>query len=309
MMETKHFKRLNKFILLGILFCFSNCSTLHQKSPRWIAARSTAPLFELSANQVVNGGLLVLTAQLPQNTTEDALTVQFGEIKIPLFEAKNHGNGFYQALIGIPLSTKPGHFEIKIHLNSGAETKNIIIPFEVTDGNYRSEILKVNPKHVKLQKKDLKRVLSENAEMGLLYKKLRNEKLWMGPFALPIASEMTSPYGTSRVYNGELQSYHSGVDLKAAEGTPVKAAANGIVVLAKDLFLSGNTVILEHGYGVFTNYAHLSELKVKVGDAVKMQDLLGLSGMSGRASGPHLHWGVIIHRAKINPIEMTKLED
>jgi murein DD-endopeptidase MepM/ murein hydrolase activator NlpD len=160
----------------------------------------------------------------------------------------------------------------------------------------------VNPK-----KKDLIRIRREQAEIAAIYKTITEQKHWDGPFALPIQSPVTSIFGTRRLFNGHQASFHQGLDLKAPEGSPIRSAAAGIVVLSKDLFFTGNTVLIDHGYGIFTIYAHLSKLGVAKGQAVKAGDLLGLSGATGRVSGPHLHWGAVIHRAKVNPSDLLKI--
>ena len=133
------------------------------------------------------------------------------------------------------------------------------------------------------------------------------KKFWQGPFELPIQSRVTSAFGTRRVYNGVLKSFHTGLDLKAAMNTPIHAAAPGIVALSKNLFYTGNTVILDHGYGILTVYAHMNLRKVKVGDVVDVQQILGLSGKTGRVNGPHLHWQGIAHQVKVNPLGLVQV--
>ena len=118
---------------------------------------------------------------------------------------------------------------------------------------------------------------------------------------MPVPGEMHGPFGTRRVFNGELQSQHNGADYRAQTGDPIRAAAAGVVRLAKDLFYSGNAVIVDHGAGVFTSYSHLSRIDVKPGDMVTDGQVLGLVGATGRVTGPHLHWGVSINRAMVDP--------
>jgi murein DD-endopeptidase MepM/ murein hydrolase activator NlpD len=112
---------------------------------------------------------------------------------------------------------------------------------------------------------------------------------------------MSSRYGGKRMFNGEMKSFHQGLDLRAGVDTPVIAPERGRVVLAQDLFFTGNTLIFDHGMGLFSIYAHLNHLKVKVGDEVQKEQLIALSGKTGRASGPHLHWGIVIHSQKVDP--------
>jgi murein DD-endopeptidase MepM/ murein hydrolase activator NlpD len=122
-----------------------------------------------------------------------------------------------------------------------------------------------------------------------------------GPFVRPVPGEPTSIFGTRRIFNGKPRSPHPGLDLRAAEGTEVRASGPGKVVIAQDLYYSGNIVILDHGGGLFTLYAHLSELRVAEGDAIAAGQTIGLSGSTGRVTGPHLHWGAKIGNHPFDP--------
>lgn len=225
---------------------------------------------------------------------------EFDGVEFPFFPSKKEG--VCEALFAVPFNSPPSKKSVIVKVDPRVE-----VSLEVVDGQYASEVLKVSNRHVNPNKKDLRRIQKESAEIGAIYKNVTREKLWTGPFVLPVESAFTSPFGTKRVFNGQMKSFHQGVDLKAAVGTPVNAPAGGIVVLAKDLFFTGGTVILDHGYGIFTIYAHLSRIKVKVGHRVKTGDALGLAGMSGRASGPHLHWGAVAHRLKFNPQDLMRV--
>jgi murein DD-endopeptidase MepM/ murein hydrolase activator NlpD len=112
-------------------------------------------------------------------------------------------------------------------------------------------------------------------------------------------------YGNKRVFNGQLKSYHNGVDFRARLGTPAVAANTGIVRLAKNLFYSGDAVIIDHGTNIFTIYAHLSKIKVAAGQRIEKGQLIGLTGATGRVSGPHLHWGVKINGVAVNPLQFV----
>jgi murein DD-endopeptidase MepM/ murein hydrolase activator NlpD len=120
---------------------------------------------------------------------------------------------------------------------------------------------------------------------------------------------MNGPFGTRRVFNGELQSQHTGTDFRAQTGEPVHAAAAGVVRLAKDLFYSGNAVILDHGAGVFTSYSHLSRMEVRDGQRVEKGMVVGLAGATGRATGPHLHWAVKVNSVNVNPMTFIRVMD
>jgi len=167
--------------------------------------------------------------------------------------------------------------------------------------------LKVAPKHVSPPKKDLIRIQKENRILNKVYATRTPQTLWSEEYVIPVDSVMTSPYGVKRIYNGQLNSFHKGLDLRAPTGTPIYAPKAGRVVLARDLFYTGNTVILDHGWGVFTIYAHMSQLSVKEGDSVVVRDRLGLSGSTGRSTGPHLHWGAAVGKYKVNPADLMKV--
>ncbi|RAX52964.1 hypothetical protein CCY98_03165 [Helicobacter sp. 11-8110] len=116
-------------------------------------------------------------------------------------------------------------------------------------------------------------------------------------------SKITSEFGNARVFNQEVKSYHSGTDFRAAIGTPIYASNSGKVVIAKDRFLAGKSVVIDHGEGIFSMYYHCSEIKVKEGTRVKQGELIALSGNTGRVSGPHLHFGILVRGAQVDPID------
>ena len=159
------------------------------------------------------------------------------------------------------------------------------------------------PRHVKPGPKNMQRIKNEKKEIRRIYTSSSNTRLWYGSFKKPLAGDITSAFGTQRLFNGKLQSYHRGTDFRARSGTPVYASNFGIVRLAKNLFYSGNIVIVDHGKGVFTNYAHLSKIQVVAGQQVTRGAQIGLSGATGRVSGPHLHWGVKINGAYVDPLQ------
>jgi murein DD-endopeptidase MepM/ murein hydrolase activator NlpD len=160
---------------------------------------------------------------------------------------------------------------------------------------YPQEVLNVDEKRVILSKKDEKRAKEERSLLDDIFKIMSETLLINEPFSPPLLSKITSIYGTQRVFNNQRQSQHLGTDFRAKIGTEVKAANRGTVVFAGNLFYGGNTVVLDHGLGIFTSYSHLSKIYSQVGQQVTNESILGLSGMTGRVNGPHLHWG-----AKVN---------
>lgn len=263
-------------------------------------------VFKISTDKSKDGSLMILEAEVPKSGSTPVPFVKFEESEIPFFpsdSAQSNKMAHFVALFGVPYNHKPGIVKLTLHVGAS----QVEAAFEIVDGNYKSETLKVDNKHVSLSKKNLARLKRDQAEVGALYRVVTSKKLWDGKFQLPIGSPITSVFGTKRMFNGQMQSFHQGTDLKAPVGTLIMAPAGGKVILAKDLFMSGNTVILEHGYGLFTSYMHMSKFKVKIGQIVKSGDLLGISGKTGRVSGPHLHWGAVVHRSKIDPLDLTKM--
>lgn len=166
------------------------------------------------------------------------------------------------------------------------------IAFSVQDKEYHAEQLKVNPRTIKLSPKDQKRANKEQLMLNKIYASSLKELQFALPFIRPMESTVTSVYGVRRVYNNMKKGQHLGTDFRAAIGEKVPAANRGKVVFAGDLFYTGGTVIIDHGLDIFTVYGHLSKPMVKAGTIVERGQIIGLSGNTGRTSGPHLHWGV-----------------
>lgn len=165
------------------------------------------------------------------------------------------------------------------------------IKFVVKERDYFAEQLKVDPKKIKLSAKAEKRVIAEQIILNKIYASSPTEFLFDQAFMPPLNNHVTSVYGNRRVYNKEKKGQHLGIDYRAAIGDKVPAANAGKIAFAGDLFFTGWTVIIDHGLDIFTVYGHLSKTLVKAGDIIKRGDLIGLSGNTGRTSGPHLHWG------------------
>ncbi|WP_409513475.1 M23 family metallopeptidase [Campylobacter sp. MIT 97-5078] len=171
------------------------------------------------------------------------------------------------------------------------------------EGFYPQEILKVAQSKINPPKEALKRIKAELNEANAVYASFTDEALFNGEFILPLNSSITSKFGSARVFNNTLASYHSGTDFRASVGTPIKAANDGIVRIAKDRYYAGGSVVIDHGYQIFSQYYHLSELKVKVGQKVKKGQIIALSGDSGRVTGAHLHFGIFAGGTQVDPID------
>lgn len=275
------------------------------------APRSLAeplPAITLSSAAVETGGTLLVKidfSRLPTPVREPVLSL--GDQTIPLFVHPLNAKEVYAGVAGIALSARPGPAEVKVAWSEGAQKRSTSAAFAIQPGVYGEETLKVDPRHVRPSPHELERIRREQAELKQIYASGHRSRLWRGGFRLPVPGEMNGPFGTRRLFNGELQSQHSGVDFRAQAGDPVHAAASGVVRLAKDLFYSGNAVIVDHGAGIFTSYSHLSRFQVAVGQRVEKGAVLGLAGATGRATGPHLHWGVKVNTVNVNPLTFIQV--
>jgi len=160
---------------------------------------------------------------------------------------------------------------------------------------------------MELNAKYLERVEKEAKQLQTLFQTFREEKLWRGAFIRPVEGELSSAFGLNRIINRKRKSSHAGVDLKAEEGIPVWATNSGMVVLVDELFFTGKSVILDHGWGLYSMYFHLSEVSVKKGDRVYTGAMLGRVGSTGRSTGAHLHWGVKLNGARVDPFSLLRL--
>lgn len=209
-----------------------------------------------------------------------------------------HPNNKNESILILPI---PYHTKArKINI-----TNDIIL--HIFEKNYKKENINIIDKStLKPNKKNQIRIDKERSESLKIYANPSKTRFWNLPFVMPLNSEITSLYGNARIFNNEIKSYHRGIDLKASIGTEIHAINHGKVVISKHRFLSGGSVVIDHGDGIFSVYYHLSEQKVKVGDIIKKGDLIALSGASGRVSGPHLHFAILINGIAIDPIDFME---
>lgn len=193
------------------------------------------------------------------------------------------------------------------HWNNGE--KHMGVEINITCAAYPTEVLSVDNAKVCPPPEVLQRIADEKAQADSIYRHITPERYWNKPFIRPIDSITTSQYGSARTYNGVLKSYHGGVDFRAKTPLPILAANDGVVVLAKDRYYAGGTIIIDHGEGVYSCYFHLSQFNVKVGDPVTQGQNIALSGATGRITGPHLHFGFMIQGIQSDPIDfMAQIE-
>src|SRR5215510_1178893 len=252
-----------------------------------------------SANQ---GSALQVT--FPNETGIQSVDIIWGGKKVPAFRLNNT----WTTIVGVDLDAKPGEHkaDVLFTMEDGRIDKRDAV-INVVPKKYPTTELKVDEKYVELSKANLARANRESKETETIYSIVTNDMVPDAPFTVPIAGGTGTNFGHRRVFNGEPRAPHAGADLRAVTGTPIHATNRGRIVLAKSLFFTGNTVILDHGLGIYSLYAHLSRIDAKLGDIVTGGAVIGLAGATGRVTGPHLHWGMRVQGARVDPYSLVGL--
>lgn len=265
-----------------------------------------------SAEDAVTLSPAVVVAGSPELIRVDApgsakISGEWLNQKLEFFHAEG-GRGWV-ALAGVDVEAPAGESKLTIteKLSDGS-VRNLSQTVEIHVGPYRTGKLTVAPKFVEPSPEALAQTKAEVELKKRVFSSSAPEPLWTGSFRKPVTAPPTDSFGTRRTFNGELASVHKGMDFRAKTGTPVHAANAGVVVLARKLYYEGNCVVVDHGLGVFTISMHLSRIDVHEGEHVTRGQLLGLSGATGRVTGPHLHWAVRWQQAYLDPAKLFRLD-
>jgi len=262
------------------------------------AAAATPPALTVTTRaRALQPGELVLFTILAAQPVSQVTVRAFGR-DWPAYEDGSARR--WRAPVGIDLDTRPATY----HAEIAAGEDRTSYPLVVRARAFRTRHLTVNPDLVNPPPDALERIDAEARELSDIWAHGEPQRLWSGPFVRPVPDEANSAFGTRSVYNGEARSPHSGADFLSPEGRPVKAPNAGRIVLAGARYFTGNTVIVDHGLGLFSLFAHLSEIDVKAGDTVAAGDLVGKVGATGRVTGPHLHWTVRVNGARVDPLSL-----
>jgi len=258
----------------------------------------------ISSSNVANGKTALLEFDKEKNTKYKKIII--AKKNYTIFTNPIDKNKAY-VLLPISYYEKPNKKKVELVYEENSKQKTKLLFFNVEDGKYKKEQIKVDNSKVSLNKKDKKRASKEYAEAMKIYNSV-NEKSYINKkFIVPLDTKITSDFGKARVYNDTLKGYHSGTDFRAKVGTPIIASNDGIIILAKDRFYSGNSIIIDHGQGIYTCYYHMSQFDVKKDDEVKRGQVLGLSGSTGRVTGPHLHFSARVGGIQVDPLQLIKL--
>jgi len=246
---------------------------------------------ELPEMSVVPGGVLSVRLDAPE--TPVPIVTYGGNRTLVLKVAEG-----WLAIVGLPLSALPGTASVLVHSGDAPEER---IQFQITAKEYATQSLKVAPAKVNISKKDLARSAREHERVAAAFATFTETPPTTLRLLQPVPGIRSSSFGLRRIFNNEPRSPHTGMDIAAPTGTPVLAAADGQVLFSGNLFFTGNTIILEHGEGFMTLYAHLSAIDVAPGAHVKTGQVIGKVGATGRVTGPHLHWAVVLNQVDVDP--------
>jgi murein DD-endopeptidase MepM/ murein hydrolase activator NlpD len=268
--------------------------------PRALPVETPHEPVALTPGVVVAGAPELIRVRAPDATSVDG---EWLGRKILFFA--DHGS--WVALAGVDVEAPLGKSALHITAHMEGKDADLSRDVEIHAAHYRTSALTVAPKFVQPPPEELKRIEEESKLKAKIYAASAGEPLWSGSFHAPVASQPTDSFGTRRMLNGKLATIHKGADFRAATGTPVHASNSGVVVLARPLYYEGNCVIIDHGLGLFTLSMHFSHIDVHEGQHVKAGDRLGLSGATGRVTGPHLHWAVRWQGAMLDPVKLLHL--
>ena len=270
--------------------------------PSWGAAEDRSQL-EIShrARSLQPGEAVLVRAQSAEPLSSMQVKA-FG--KTFLFYPTEEGR-VWQGLVGIDLETAPDDYSLSL---TGATVAGSPVeatyPLPVLDKEFPTRRLTVQEKFVNPPQEELERIRRESKRTREIFAALNPEKIWHSSFQSPVPGAPTSGFGKRSILNGQPRSPHTGTDFDADEGTPVKSPNTGKVILVSPLYYSGNTVILDHGQGLYSYFAHLSRFAVAEGDLVSPGEVIGQVGATGRVTGPHLHWTVRLNGSRIDPLSL-----
>ena len=209
-------------------------------------------------------------------------------------------NGTWLAVVGLPLAIKPGEHSIEVITDAQPKPQKIV--FTVKDKKYAVQRLTINNKAMVDPPPEVQeRIETESKHLAKVRAMFTASSSTHGAFSLPAEGKLSSKFGLGRILNGQPRSPHAGLDLAIGVGTPVVAAADGILLDADDYYYCGKTAFIDHGNGLISMHCHLNEFVAKVGDVVKRGDVIGKSGVTGRITGPHLHWSIFLNAVSVDP--------
>jgi murein DD-endopeptidase MepM/ murein hydrolase activator NlpD len=268
------------------------------------AARAQAPNVTLTPVIVEAGSPELIRVAAPASAM---LEGEWLGQKLPFFWSQDRQAWYALAGVDVQAAVAPSTLHINAKLASGS-TIDLSRSIEIHEAHYNTGTLSVSPKFVEPPAKESARIQAEIALKQKVFATSAPQPLWSGDFRAPVHAPPTDSFGTRRTFNGQLASVHKGMDFRARPGTVVRAGNSGVVVLARPLYFEGNCVVIDHGLGLYTISMHLSRIDVHEGRRVTLGERVGLSGATGRVTGPHLHWAVRWQNAYLDPAKLLQMD-
>jgi murein DD-endopeptidase MepM/ murein hydrolase activator NlpD len=270
-----------------------------------LAARGQAALTITLADRALQPGeLVVVTIAATGASAIDAVTVHAFGRDVPAFET---GDGTWRAIAGLDLDTKPGPATVDVTATVDGRSVQATRDCRILTKTFPTRRLRVAPDYVNPPPDILARIQRDAALLERTWAATSPTRLWNGPFVRPVPQRANSAFGTRSIFNGEPRSPHSGADFLSPAGTPVHAPNTGRVLVAENLYFTGNTVVVDHGLGLLSLFAHLSRMDVEPDEMVATGQVLGAVGSTGRVTGPHLHWTLRAGGARVDPLSLLAL--
>ena len=217
-------------------------------------------------------------------------------------------DGVWRGLVGIDLLVEPGDHDVALRIVPAVGiASERVYTLSVEHKEYQTRQLTVAPRYVEPPPEVSEWIASEARQQAAIFATATGERFWRGSWGRPVPGQATSAFGSRSVFNGQQRNPHSGADFRAAEGTPVTAPNGGRVVLSGETYFSGGSVILDHGWGLYSYFAHLSKILVEEGDLVEPGHVVGHAGATGRVTGPHLHWTLRLNGARVDPLSLIEI--
>ena len=254
--------------------------------------------------KLVRGSAVLFQVRTPAGVTQLSGKWLAHEIK---FEPLANKKGFY-ALAGIPVETAAGVYDLELHgVRRGGEFR-LVKKIRIAPAHYPSVAVTVAKQFTEPNPEQLKQIVADKEVKKNVFSQTAPDQLWEGDFKDPVEAPVSGVFGTERIFNGEVQSRHLGLDYAVPAGTQVRAINAGTILLAQKLYFEGGFIVIDHGRGLMSLYLHLSDFKVKQGDAVTTGEVIAESGASGRATGAHLHLAVRWQGVYLDPAVVLKLQ-
>jgi murein DD-endopeptidase MepM/ murein hydrolase activator NlpD len=289
-----------KAILLAAAIALPFASSVHGQTS---AGRGSAIGVTAKARSVQPGELVVLTLT-PRSRVDDMRARAFGH-EVAIVAPPDKDAGTWQAIVGIDLDVKPGTYPVAIDADGGRlrTTYDLV----VQPRRFPTRRLTVDESFVNPPSSERERIAQEARLLDQVWQAPSRERLWAEPFVRPVAEPANSRFGTRSIFNGVPRNPHGGADFLSPSGTPIHAPNAGRIAVARDLYFSGNTVVIDHGLGLFSTLAHLSIIDVHEGDRISAGQIVGRVGATGRVTGAHLHWAVRANGARVDPIAVLAM--